>query len=200
MDVDRLFRVHRAALVQQANAMIHDYHRAEEVVQHVFQRLLKRRKPVEFRFSPRAYLRTAVHKEALNAIRERKRRREVISAEFDACPREMVSREDDREEFRRVFQILSSPQQNALMYTVLGGMTVRETARWMGRSARSVEGLLRRAVHRLREYYQLPEEGQAEVRAQALSRVVEAIRAEWMRRNQTQPDVEDLIRRARAFW
>src|SRR5215475_10487898 len=142
-EIERLYREHRAGLVQLVERELRDHHEAEDVVQTAFldaQRALERGTVPR---NPRAWL-AAI---ALNAARRLRRRR--VNAE----PLEdfAVQEASGMSEIRAALASLPSEQRAAVLYRDLLGLSYGETADEMGKTVTAVTMLLHRGRQRLRQ-------------------------------------------------
>ena len=143
IEIERLYREHRAGLVRLVERELHDHHDAEDVVQSAFldaQRALERGTIPQ---NPRAWL-AAI---ALNAAHRLRRRRlkaepleEYAVQETSAMP-----------EIRAALASLPREQRAAVLYRDVLGLSYGETAAQMGTSVNAVTMLLHRGRQRLRQ-------------------------------------------------
>jgi RNA polymerase sigma-70 factor (ECF subfamily) len=143
IEIERLYRDHRARLVRLVERELHDHHDAEDVVQTAFldaQRALERGTTPR---NPRAWL-AAI---ALNAGR-RLRRRRVNSEPLEEYAVQEVS---GVPEIRAALASLPREQRAAVVYRDVLGLSYDETAEQMGKSVHAVTMLLHRGRTRLRQ-------------------------------------------------
>jgi RNA polymerase sigma factor (sigma-70 family) len=142
-EIERLYREHRAGLVQLVERELHDHHDAEDVVQTAFldaQRALERGTTPRH---PRAWL-AAI---AINAGR-RLRRRRVIAEPLEEYA---VQGASEVPEIRAALASLPREQREAVVYRDLLGLSYDETAEEMGKSVNAVTMLLHRGRKGLRQ-------------------------------------------------
>jgi RNA polymerase sigma-70 factor, ECF subfamily len=143
IEIERLYREHRAGLVRLVERELHDHHDAEDVVQTAFldaQRALERGTIPR---NPRAWL-AAI---ALNAGRRLRRRH--LNAEL--LEEYAVQEASGMPEIRAALASLPREQRAAVVYRDLLGLSYGETAHEMGTSVNSVTMLLHRGRRRLRQ-------------------------------------------------
>jgi RNA polymerase sigma-70 factor (ECF subfamily) len=142
LDLEGLYRHHRAGLIRLVERELHDRQDAEDVVQIAFidaQRALRRGTVPR---NPRAWL-AAI---ALNAARRLRRRKMNVEA-----LEEYAAQEASRlPEIKAALAHLSKTEQAAVLYRDLLGLSYAETAEQMGTTVPAVTMLLHRARLRLR--------------------------------------------------
>jgi RNA polymerase sigma-70 factor (ECF subfamily) len=143
VEIERLYREHRAGLVRLVERELHDRHDAEDVVQTAFldaQRALERGTIPR---NPHAWL-TAI---ALNAAHRLWRRR------LNPEPLEEYAVQEAARvpEFRVALASLPREQRAAVVYRDVLGLSYGETAEQMGTSVNAVTMLLHRGRQRLRQ-------------------------------------------------
>jgi RNA polymerase sigma-70 factor, ECF subfamily len=143
IEIERLYREHRAELVRLVERELHDHHDAEDVVQTAFldaQRALERGTIPR---NPRAWL-AAI---ALNAAHRLRRRR--LKAE--PLEEHAVQEASAMSEIRPALASLPREQRAAVLYRDVLGLSYGETAEQMGTSVNAVTMLLHRGRQRLRQ-------------------------------------------------
>ena len=143
MEIEQLYREHRAGLVRLVERELHDRHEAEDVVQTAFldaQRALERGTIPR---NPPAWL-AAI---ALNAGRRLRRRHQNAEPLKDYAVQEASA----IPEIRAALASLPSQQRTAVLYRDMLGLSYDETAKQMGVSVNAVTMLLHRARKRLRQ-------------------------------------------------
>jgi RNA polymerase sigma-70 factor, ECF subfamily len=143
IEIERLYREHRAGLVRLVESELRDHHDAEDVVQTAFldaQRALERGTIPR---NPSAWL-AAI---ALNAAHRLRRRR------LNAEPLEeyAVQEASRMSEIRAALASLPREQRAAVLYRDVLGLSYGETAEQMGTSVNAVTMLLYRGRQRLRQ-------------------------------------------------
>ncbi len=153
-DLERIFQDHCSQVFGTAFRVTGSAQDAEDVLQTVFLRLLRRRDEVDLSPSPGSYLHRAAVNAALDLMRARSRSRSISLDELDAVPAaaagdEPDRRQQDREVRRGLRQaILALSPKGATIFTMrfLDGTPNREIAAAMSMSQAAV-GV---AVHRAR--------------------------------------------------
>ena len=157
--LEALFREHHGAVYRAAYRITGDAMDAEDVLQTVFTRLLRREEQPDLSESAGSYLHRAAVNAALDLMRRRKRSRRV---DLEEVGESLVDRSDpgperargNRELKTRLREALSrlSPRQ-AEIFTLryLEGLGNLEIARLLGASQTSIAVLLHRARHRLQK-------------------------------------------------
>lgn len=156
-DLEAIFAQHHGAVYRAAHRITGNPMDAEDVLQTVFMRLLRRPDALDLSQSAGSYLHRAAVNAALDLLRSRRRARAVALAdvEDDLTDDDQPSperRSSSRELGRRLRQALSrlSPRQAeifALRY--LEGMANLDIARQLGTSQTVIAVVLHRARHRL---------------------------------------------------
>jgi RNA polymerase sigma-70 factor (ECF subfamily) len=143
VEIERLYREHRAGLVRLVERELRDHHDAEDVVQTAFldaQRALERGTIPR---NPRAWL-SAI---ALNAAHRLRRRRVNAEPLEDYAVQEALG----VSELRAALASLPKEQRAAVLYRDVLGLSYGETADQMGTSVNAVTMLLHRGRKRLRQ-------------------------------------------------
>ncbi|HJX26876.1 MAG TPA: sigma-70 family RNA polymerase sigma factor [Thermoanaerobaculia bacterium] len=156
--LEAIFREHHGNVFRTAYRITGNAADAEDVLQTVFMRLLRREEQPDLSNSAGSYLHRAAVNAALDTLRRRKRARAV---DLDEVSEQLVDesnqperRRGNRELSRRLREALTrlSPRQGeifALRY--LDGMGNLEIARLLGSSQTSIAVILHRARHRLQK-------------------------------------------------
>jgi RNA polymerase sigma-70 factor (ECF subfamily) len=143
IEIERLYREHRAGLVRLVERELRDHQDAEDVVQTAFldaQRALERGTIPR---DPRAWL-AAI---ALNAAHRLRRRR----LKLEPLEEYAVQQASAMPEIRAALASLPREQRAAVLYRDLLGLSYTETAEQMDKSVNSVTMLLHRGRQRLRQ-------------------------------------------------
>jgi len=156
--LEAIFREHHGAVYRAAYRVTGNAADAEDVLQTVFTRLLRREEQPDLSNSAGSYLHRAAVNAALDLMRRRKRARAVdiddVSEQIvdeDAGPER---RRGSREIARRVREALSrlSPRQAEIFsLRYLDGLGNLEIAKMLGSSQTSIAVILHRARHRLQK-------------------------------------------------
>ena len=156
--LEAIFREHHGAVYRAAYRITGNAADAEDVLQTVFTRLLRREEQPDLSNSAGSYLHRAAVNAALDLMRRRKRARAV---DIDDVGEQIVDedagperRRGSREIARRLREALSrlSPRQ-AEIFTLryLDGLGNLEIAKMLGSSQTSIAVILHRARHRLQK-------------------------------------------------
>jgi RNA polymerase sigma-70 factor (ECF subfamily) len=143
IEIEQLYREHRAGLVRLVERELHDRHEAEDVVQTAFldaQRALERGTIPR---NPPAWL-AAI---ALNAGRRLRRRHQNAEPLEDYAVQEASA----IPEIRAALASLPREQRTAVVYRDMLGLSYDETAKQMGLSVNAVTMLLHRGRRRFRQ-------------------------------------------------
>jgi len=142
-----LYRTHGAALAAYARCFGLDFASAEDVVQHVFVKLLAGQ--TQAAQSPLAYLHRAVRNAALNHRRDRRREAELPKDQLwfvhaEAHPAEVLA-------LQNALQELSEEQREAVFLRIWSGMTLKEVAEATETPLNTVASRYRYGLDKLRE-------------------------------------------------
>jgi len=156
--LEAIFREHHGAVYRAAYRITGNAADAEDVLQTVFTRLLRREEQPDLSNSAGSYLHRAAVNAALDLMRRRKRARAV---DLDDVGEQIVDedagperRRGSREIARRVREALSrlSPRQAEIFsLRYLDGLGNLEIAKMLGSSQTSIAVILHRARHRLQK-------------------------------------------------
>lgn len=158
-DLERIFRQHHSQVVGTAYRVTGSAQDAEDVLQTVFLRLLRRRDEIDLSPSPGSYLHRAAVNAALDLMRSRSRSRSIPLDELDEPPPggagdDPDRRQQDREVRRGLRQaILTLSPRSAAIFTMrfLDGTRNREIAQAMGMSQAAVGVALHRARNQVKK-------------------------------------------------
>jgi RNA polymerase sigma-70 factor (ECF subfamily) len=156
--LEAIFREHHGSVFRAAYRITGNAADAEDVLQIVFMRLLRREEQPDLSNSAGSYLHRAAVNAALDMLRRRKRARAV---DLDEVGEQLVDdsnqperRRGNRELSRRLRAALTqlSPRQSEIFtLRYLEGMGNLEIARMLGSSQTSIAVILHRARHRLQK-------------------------------------------------
>jgi RNA polymerase sigma-70 factor (ECF subfamily) len=157
--LEALFREHHGAVYRAAYRITGDAMDAEDVLQTVFTRLLRREEQPDLSESAGSYLHRAAVNAALDLMRRRKRSRRVDLEEVgenlvdrsDPGPERFRGSRELKSRLRRALSSLSPRQAEIFTLRYLEGMGNLEIARLLGASQTSIAVLLHRARHRLQK-------------------------------------------------
>jgi RNA polymerase sigma-70 factor, ECF subfamily len=162
--VAALFERHHAEVFRAAYRVTGNTMDAEDVLQTVFTRLLRRQDDLDLSRSSGSYLHRAAVNAALDLLRSRRRSRAVALADFeqdlvdDSRPgpeRESRSRELSRR-LRAALSRLAPRQAEIFALRYVEGLGNLEIARLLGSSQTAIAVILHRARHRLQRELQEP--------------------------------------------
>ena len=156
--LEAIFREHHGSVFRAAYRITGNAADAEDVLQTVFMRLLRRDEQPDLSNSAGSYLHRAAVNAALDMLRRRKRARAVdlddVSDQLVDTANQPERDRGNRELSRRLREALThlSPRQ-AEIFTLryLEGMGNLEIARMLGSSQTSIAVILHRARHRLQK-------------------------------------------------
>jgi len=152
-EVERLFREHATFIYRTAFRVTGNGEDAEDVLQNLFVRIMRRELPPDFKRNPKAYLYRAAVNLALNVVRSRSRRAtmETLGEVEDPCFREKSRGESEMDEcVRQALGELSAKAAEILILRHVHGYSDVEIARFLGTSRGTVAVSLFRSRARLR--------------------------------------------------
>jgi RNA polymerase sigma-70 factor (ECF subfamily) len=157
--LEGLFREHHGAVYRAAYRITGNAMDAEDVLQTVFTRLLRREEQPDLSESAGSYLHRAAVNAALDLMRRRKRSRQVDLEEVgdnlvdrsDPGPERARGSRELKSRLREAMAQLSPRQAEIFTLRYLEGMGNLEIARMLGASQTSIAVLLHRARHRLQK-------------------------------------------------
>jgi RNA polymerase sigma-70 factor (ECF subfamily) len=157
--LEALFREHHGAVYRAAYRVTGNAMDAEDVLQTVFTRLLRREEQPDLSESAGSYLHRAAVNAALDLMRRRKRSRKVDLDEVgeslvdthDPGPERARGSQELKVKLREALGRLSPRQAEIFTLRYLEGLGNLEIARMLGASQTSIAVLLHRARHRLQK-------------------------------------------------
>jgi RNA polymerase sigma-70 factor (ECF subfamily) len=157
--LEALFREHHGAVYRAAYRITGNAMDAEDVLQTVFTRLLRREEQPDLSESAGSYLHRAAVNAALDLMRRRKRARRVDLDEVgeslvdthDPGPERARGSQELKVKLREALGRLSPRQAEIFTLRYLEGLGNLEIARMLGASQTSIAVLLHRARHRLQK-------------------------------------------------
>lgn len=157
--LEALFREHHGAVYRAAYRITGNAMDAEDVLQTVFIRLLRREEQPDLSESAGSYLHRAAVNAALDLMRRRKRSRRVDLEEVgddlvdttDPGPERTQGSRELKTRLREAMSRLSPRQAEIFTLRYLEGMGNLEIAKMIGASQTSIAVLLHRARHRLQK-------------------------------------------------
>ncbi len=153
-DFERIFRDHHALVYRAAYRITGNAEDAEDVLQTLFLRLLRREVPPEIQNNPKAYLHRAAVNIALDIIKTRKRNLASEDEAFEVeDPRPLQDRSgpEIRQWLRSALGDLSPRAAEIFVLRHVEGYDNREIAKMLGTSRSTVAVLLFRARARLKK-------------------------------------------------
>jgi RNA polymerase sigma-70 factor (ECF subfamily) len=157
--LEMLFREHHGAVYRAAYRITGNAMDAEDVLQTVFTRLLRREEQPDLSESAGSYLHRAAVNAALDLMRRRKRTRKVDLDEVgeslvdtaDPGPERLRGSRELKTRLREAMSRLSPRQAEIFTLRYLEGLGNLEIARLLSASQTSIAVLLHRARHRLQK-------------------------------------------------
>ena len=157
--LEQLFREHHGAVYRAAFRITGNAMDAEDVLQTVFTRLLRREEQPDLSESAGSYLHRAAVNAALDLMRRRKRSRKVDLDEVgeslvdvsDVGPERARGSQELKAKLREAMGRLSPRQAEIFTLRYLEGLGNLEIAKMLGASQTSIAVLLHRARHRLQK-------------------------------------------------
>jgi RNA polymerase sigma-70 factor, ECF subfamily len=157
--LEMLFREHHGAVYRAAYRITGNAMDAEDVLQTVFTRLLRREEQPDLSESAGSYLHRAAVNAALDLMRRRKRARRVDLDEVgddlvdttDPGPERNQGSRELKDRLREAMSRLSPRQAEIFSLRYVEGLGNLEIARMLGASQTSIAVLLHRARHRLQK-------------------------------------------------
>lgn len=152
--IEHLYDQYAESLYGFAAALLRDGHAAEEVVQEVFVRLMKRTQLKTVVRTPKAYLYQAVRNEVYSRLRKRRFRRwgrKQYAADqvlvMDGDPTATLA---ERDALEKVLQALPVKQREVVVLKAFQEMTFQEVAQALGISANTAASRYRYALQKMR--------------------------------------------------
>lgn len=163
--LEGLFREHHGAVYRAAYRITGNAMDAEDVLQTVFTRLLRREEQPDLSESAGSYLHRAAVNAALDLMRRRKRARKVdldevgetLEDTFSPGPERAWGNRELKTRLREAMSRLSPRQAEIFTLRYLEGLGNLEIAKMLGASQTSIAVLLHRARHRLQKELGSPE-------------------------------------------
>ena len=151
--VAQVFTDHAQFVFRTAYGVTGSHEDAEDVLQIVFLRLIRREQPPDFRLNPKAYLYRAAVNAALDALRSRRRRRVVAVDELLEIPGPAAEALDD-EHHRALYAAIAELKPESAQILILRyvhNMSDAEIARMLGVSRGTIALRLFRSRARLKK-------------------------------------------------
>lgn len=158
-DFERIFQQHYRLIVGTAFRVTGRSEDAEDVLQTIFMRLLKRWDDVDLSSNPSAYLRRAAVNASLDLIRARSRAASVpldemsfeIEQTTEAGPERKQFDSEMRRQLREAITLLSDKSARVFTMRYLEEIDNKEIAKLLGMSQTAVAVVLHRARHKIRQ-------------------------------------------------
>jgi RNA polymerase sigma-70 factor (ECF subfamily) len=158
-DLEALFREHHAAVYRAAYRITGNAMDAEDVLQTVFTRLLRREEQPDLSDTAGSYLHRAAVNAALDLMRKRKRAQRVdldevgdrLVDDTDPGPERARGNQELKAQLREAMSRLSPRQAEIFSLRYLEGLGNLEIAKMLGSSQTAIAVLLHRARHRLQK-------------------------------------------------
>ncbi len=158
-DYEQVFREYHSLIVGTAYRVTGSSDDAEDVLQTVFMRLLRRWDEIDLSSNPGAYLRRAAVNASLDLIRARKRAASVplddasfeIEETSEASPDQQRLDAEMSDRLRRAMRTLSDKSAQVFALRYLEEVDNKDIARQLGMSQTAVAVMLHRARHKVRE-------------------------------------------------
>lgn len=151
-EVDRLFREHYSLVFRTAYGVTGSPEDAEDIVQTIFLRILRREFPPECVRNPRAYLYRAAVNLSLNTVRLR--RRHVLTGEVEHFEAAASGPSPDEERHKRLYEAIAEldPEESEiLILRYVHEYSNGEIAKLLGKSRGTVAVRLFRSRARLKQ-------------------------------------------------
>ena len=151
--VAQVFTEHAQFVFRTAYGVTGSHEEAEDVLQTVFLRLIRREQPPDFRANPKAYLYRAAVNAALDALRSRRRRRLVAVDELPEVADPAAASIDD-EHHQALYEAIAELKPESAQILILRyvhGMSDAEIARMLGVSRGTIALRLFRSRARLKK-------------------------------------------------
>jgi RNA polymerase sigma-70 factor (ECF subfamily) len=153
-ELDQLFREHYQLVYRTAYGVTGNREDAQDVLQTLFLRLLRKNRPTDFRENPRAYLYRAAVNLSLNAIRQRKRHVLVDTSErLEEIPQANAPGSAERLHQRLYEAVAEFDSETAeiLILRYVHNYDIAEIAKMLGKSRSVIAVRLFRSRARLKK-------------------------------------------------
>lgn len=158
---EKLVDAYTARVYSHAYRMLRNREEAEDIVQETFLRVYRNLNAFEQRRPFRNWLYTITTNLALNALRSRQRRGQVVALDFDDAEvvslapitniRDTIALEDLAERLANAISLLPAQPAALVHLHYIEGMTIREAAEVLNMREEAAKVALHRARKRLRE-------------------------------------------------
>jgi RNA polymerase sigma-70 factor (ECF subfamily) len=156
-ELDQIFREHHPLVFRTAYGVTGSREDAQDVLQTLFLRLLRKELPPDFRKNPKAYLYRAAVNTSLNIIRERKRReRRDATASLETHPDGATFGEDLHARLYEAIAELEPEAAHTLVLRYVHNYSIAEIANLLGKSRGVIAVRLFRSRARLKQLVRGP--------------------------------------------
>jgi RNA polymerase sigma-70 factor (ECF subfamily) len=157
-ELDQIFREHHQLVFRTAYGVTGSREDAQDVLQTLFLRLLRKELPPDFRKNPKAYLYRAAVNTSLNIIRERKRReRRDVAANLATHSDEATFAEELHTRLYGAIAELEPEAAHILVLRYVHNYSIAEIAGLLGKSRSGIAVRLFRSRARLRHLVRVPQ-------------------------------------------
>ena len=150
-EFERLYREHAGFVYRIALNITRNAEEAEDIVQTIFLRLLRRESSPDLQTRPRAYLYRAAVNAALDAIRLRRDRQEAVFEIEVILPSDAGSKEDLHRQLHKAIAELSPTSAEIIILRYMHNHSDAEIAKMLGKSRGVIAVTLYRARARLKK-------------------------------------------------
>jgi RNA polymerase sigma-70 factor (ECF subfamily) len=150
-EFERLYREHAGFVYRIALNITRNTEEAEDIVQTIFLRLLRRESSPDLQTRPRAYLYRAAVNAALDAIRLRRDRQEAVFEIEVILPSDTDSKEDLHRQLHKAIAELSPTSAGIIILRYMHNHSDAEIAKMLGKSRGVIAVTLYRARARLKK-------------------------------------------------
>jgi RNA polymerase sigma-70 factor (ECF subfamily) len=157
-ELDRIFREHHQLVFRTAYGVTGSREDAQDVLQTLFLRLLRKELPPDFRKNPKAYLYRAAVNTSLNIIRERKRReRRDVAANLETHSDEATFAEELHTRLYEAIAELEPEAAHTLVLRYVHNYSIADIAKLLGKSRSVIAVRLFRSRARLKQLVRDPQ-------------------------------------------
>ncbi|HLT51762.1 MAG TPA: RNA polymerase sigma-70 factor [Arenibacter sp.] len=153
-----LFQTYYDRLMAYIITYTHDKMQAEDIVQHAFIRLWKKRHKLDETRSPKSYLYAIAHNRYIDTVNDKKKQDKIIDRIWERALIDRIEDDTDAMESRiqKMKQVIDSLPAKCREIIVLNktqGLKYKEIAEQMGISVKTVESQMRIAFIKIREAF-----------------------------------------------
>jgi RNA polymerase sigma-70 factor, ECF subfamily len=153
-EFDELFRQHYQLIYRTALGVTGSSEDAEDILQTIFLRLLRREFPPDLKKNPRGYLYRAAINVSLNVIRSRRRNVQIVdpnNLSFVACSDESERHQEIQNQLIHAISQLNTSAVEILMLRYVHNYSYAEIARMLGTSQGAIAVSLYRSRARIKK-------------------------------------------------